>query len=214
MIRSLKTEMIRYIKGKLIKKEEGKIVVLAGGVGYEIRLPEIVWQSFQPQIDDAEDIELYISYHQTAQQPKPLLIGFTNEIELEFFELLIQVKAIGPVKASKALTLPVPVIAAAIEERDAATVVKLKGIGNRAADMIISELHGKTGKYALLKEEGRVPARADDDLSKLVLDVLVKQLGHNKSEAAGMVQAALERKPDASTPEVLFEEVYRGIKGR
>ncbi len=38
---------------------------------------------------------------------------------------------------SKALTLPVPVIAAAIEERDATTVVKLKGIGNRAADMII-----------------------------------------------------------------------------
>ncbi len=203
--------MIRYIKGKLIKKEEGKIVVLAGGVGYEILLPEIVWQSFSAKDGD---VELYISYHQTAQQPKPLLIGFTNEIELEFFEILIQVKAIGPVKASKALTLPVPVIAAAIEERDAATVVKLKGIGNRAADMIISELHGKTGKYALLKEEGRVHARADDDLNKQVLDVLVKQLGHNRSEATRMVQAALERKPDASTPEELFEEVYRGIKDR
>ena len=104
-----------------------------------------------------------------------------------------------------------PVIAAAIEERDAATVVKLKGIGNRAADMIISELHGKTGKYALLKEEGRSSPEADD-INKQVLDVLVKQLGHNRSEAVKMVEAALERKPEALSPEEIFEEVYRGIK--
>ena len=37
--RGLVAEMIRYIKGILIGKEEGKIVVLAGGVGYEILLP-------------------------------------------------------------------------------------------------------------------------------------------------------------------------------
>jgi len=206
--------MIRYITGRLIAKEEGKIVVLAGGVGYEILLPEIVWQTFQSkQVDDQkEEVELYISYHQTAQQPKPLLVGFINEIEREFFELLIQVKAIGPVKASRALTLPVPVIAAAIEERDATTVVKLKGIGNRASDMIISELHGKTGKYALLKEDGR-PSPEEDDVSKQVLDVLVKQLGHSRAEAVKMVEAAIERKPEALSPEEIFEEVYRGIKG-
>jgi Holliday junction DNA helicase RuvA len=205
--------MIRYIKGILIGKEEGRIVVLAGGVGYEILLPEIVWQTFQtkPVDEEKEEVELYISYHQTAQQPKPLLVGFTNEIEREFFELLIKVKAIGPVKASRALTLPVPVIAAAIEERDATTVVKLKGIGNRAADMIISELHGKTGKYALLKEDGR-PSPEAHDVNTQVLDVLVKQLGHSRAEAVKMVEAAIERKPDAVSPEEIFEEVYRGIK--
>jgi len=206
--------VIRYIKGRLLKAVEGKIVVLTGGVGYEILLPEIVWRSFQANTSSDNDVELYISYHQTNQQPKPLLIGFINEIELEFFELLIQVKAIGPVKASKALTLPVPVIAAAIEERDAATVVKLKGIGKRAADMIISELNGKTGKYALLKNENNVTVKAEEDLNQQVLDVLVKQLGHNRSEAVKMVAAALERNPDAITPEELFEEVYRGIKNR
>jgi len=34
--------MIRYIEGRLLKKEEDRIVVLANGVGYEILLPAIV----------------------------------------------------------------------------------------------------------------------------------------------------------------------------
>jgi Holliday junction resolvasome RuvABC DNA-binding subunit len=38
--------MIRYIEGKLLKKEEDRIVVLANGVGYEILLPAIVRKTF------------------------------------------------------------------------------------------------------------------------------------------------------------------------
>ncbi len=157
---------------------------------------------------------IFYSFHQTAQQPKPLLIGFTSEIELEFFELLIQVKDIGPVMASRALTLPVPVIARAIEDRDIENIIRLKGIGKRKADMIVSELNGKVGKYALMRETEREVVRRTDDLSKQVVDVLVKQLGHNKAEASKMVADALKRKPDAATPEELFEEVYRGTKGK
>jgi Holliday junction DNA helicase RuvA len=205
--------MIRYIKGQLMKAEEGRIVVLAGGIGYEILLPEIVRQSFYPKYQKGDDVELFISFHQTVQQPKPLLIGFTNEIELEFFEHLIQVKAIGPVMASKALTLPVPVIAGAIEDRDVTTVGKLKGVGKRKADMIVSELHGKVGKYALMKETYREVVQKTADFNKQVIDVLVQQLGHTKSEAQKLVVEALGRNPDVSTPEELFEEVYRGSKG-
>jgi Holliday junction DNA helicase RuvA len=195
-----------------MKAEEGRIVVLAGGIGYEILLPEIVWQAFQQRKQSEDTVEFYISFHQTAQQPKPLLIGFTSEIELEFFELLIQVKDIGPVMASRALTLPVPVIARAIEDRDIENIIRLKGIGKRKADMIVSELHGKVGKYALMRETEREVVRRTDDLSKQVVDVLVKQLGHNKAEASKMVADVLKRKPDAATPEELFEEVYRGTK--
>lgn len=204
--------MIRYIKGNLMKAEEGRIVVLAGGIGYEILLPEIVWQAFQQRKQSEDTVEFYISFHQTAQQPKPLLIGFTSEIELEFFELLIRVKDIGPVMASRALTLPVPVIARAIEDRDIENIIRLKGIGKRKADMIVSELNGKVGKYALMRETEREVVRRTDDLSKQVVDVLVKQLGHNKAEGSKMVADALKRKPDAATPEELFEEVYRGTK--
>ncbi len=204
--------MIRYIKGRLMRAHEGRIVVLTDGIGYEILLPEIVWQAFQQRGKNEDSVELFISYHQTVQQPKPSLIGFTTEIEQEFFELLLKVKDIGPVMASRAFTLPVPVIARAIEERDVETIKKLKGVGNRKANMIISELNGKVGKFALMMEAGNEPAGAPENFSKQVIDVLVKQLGHGRSEAVKMVSAALERNRALSTPEELFEEVYRGTK--
>jgi Holliday junction DNA helicase RuvA len=112
------------------------------------------------------------------------------------------------------LTLPVPVIASAIEDRDVTTVGKLKGVGKRKADMIVSELHGKVGKYALMKETYRGVAQKTADFNNQVIDVLVQQLGHTKSEAQKLVIEALQRNPDVSTPEELFEEVYRGSRGQ
>ena len=114
--------------------------------------------------------------------------------------------------ASRALTMPVALIARAIEERDVATIQKLKGVGRRKADMIVSELNGKVGKFALMRETDHPPAPMAPDFSKQVVDVLVKQLGHNRSEATKMVAQALERNSEVATPEDLFEEVYRGTK--
>ena len=204
--------MIRYIAGKVLRAENGTLVVFAGGIGYEILLPDIVWREVE-QREDLSNIALYISFQQTQQQPKPVLIGFNTEVELEFFELLIKVKDIGPVTAAKCLTLPIPVIARAIEDRDIETIMRLKGIGRRKADMIISELHGKVGKYALLKKEQTHPVMGVRDVKKQVVEVLVKQLGHSRSEALAMVEKALERNPHTTSPEELFEEVYRGTRG-
>lgn len=204
--------MIRYIKGQIMKIEEDRIVVVTGGVGYEILLPEIVRNVYLNKKEGEDMVELYISFQQTAQQPKPVLIGFTSEIEREFFERLIQVKNIGPVMAARAMTVPVSVIAGAIEERDVETIKRLKGIGERKAEMIISELHGKVGKYALLREYGHNTVEKIEDFKKQVENVLVKQLGHSRVEASALIADALKRNPDVATPEELFEEVYRGQK--
>ena len=204
--------MIRYIKGQLMKMEEDRIVVVTGGVGYEILLPDIVRKSYHDKKEGEDTVELYISFQQTAQQPKPVLIGFNSEIEREFFERLIQVKNIGPVMAARAMAVPVSVIAGAIEDRDVPTVKKLKGIGERKAEMIISELHGKVGKYALLREAEGGVAEKIQDFKKQVENVLVKQLGHSRVEAANLIAEAIKRNPHVVTPEELFEEVYRGQK--
>jgi len=206
--------MIRYIKGQLMKMEEDRIVVITGGVGYEILLPEIVRTSYHGKKENEDIFELYISFQQTAQQPKPVLIGFNSEIEREFFERLIQVKNIGPVMAARAMAVPVSVIAGAIEDRDVSTVKKLKGIGERKAEMIISELHGKVGKYALLREAERGAVETMEDFKKQVENVLVKQLGHSRIEAANLIAEAIKRNPNVVTPEELFEEVYRGQKAQ
>jgi Holliday junction DNA helicase RuvA len=204
--------MIRYLKGQLLKIDEDRIVVLTGGVGYEILLPDIVRGTYHDKKEGEDMVELFISFQQTAQQPKPVLIGFNSEIEREFFERLIQVKSIGPVMAARSMTMPVSLIARAIEERDVAMLRKLKGVGARKAEMIISELHGKVGKYALMREGERPAADTIEDFRKQVEEVLVKQLGHSRAEAAAMVIEAVKRNPAAATPEDLFEEVYRGQK--
>jgi Holliday junction DNA helicase RuvA len=205
--------MIRYLTGTVIKTEQNKIVLLVGGVGYEVLLPEIVRLHLMQTECLNTTIELFISYHQTVQQPKPVLIGFTTELELEFFESLIKVKDIGPTMACRALTLPIPIIARAIEARDTSSLQQLKGVGKRKADMIVSELQGRLGKFALMRSDDMPPEKpACGDLVKLVTEVLMHQLGHARGEAQKMVQDALERRPEAQTPEELFEEVYKGTR--
>jgi Holliday junction DNA helicase RuvA len=202
--------MIRYIKGLMLKKEDDRVVVLANGVGYEILLPAVVRQTYNGKKAGEDEVELFISFHQTPQQPRPQLIGFNLEIEREFFEKFITVKDIGPALAVKALAMPIPKIARAIEERDVSTIMRLKGIGERKAEMIISELRGKMGKFALMREEA-IPAAAEpEDFRKQVEEILVKDLGHKVGEAHQLVDEAIKRKPSISSPEELFEEVYRG----
>ena len=206
--------MIRYIEGKLFKKEEDRIVVLANGVGYEILLPAIVRQTFVSKKagEDGEQVKLFVHYHQTERQPKPMLIGFTHETEKEFFEKFITVEDIGPPTAVRALNLPIPRIARAIEERDSKTLERLKGVGKRTAEKIIATLNGKVGKFALMREDTILAPAEVEDFKKQVEEVLVKDLGHRLSEAQQLVREAMLRNPAIATPEELFEEVYRGQK--
>jgi Holliday junction DNA helicase RuvA len=189
-------------------KEEDRIVVLNGGIGYEVRLPSIVMASYNSR-EVGQEVALYISYQQSERQPKPLLVGFNTEAEREFFEKLITVDGIGPSKGMEALTVPVARIARAIEDKDSPALEKLKGIGRRSAEKIVAELHGRVAKYALMSQEELAPSEPED-LRKQVEAVLVKQLGHKPAEASQLVREAFQRNPRLSTPEELFEEVYRG----
>ena len=205
--------MISYLDGTLFKKEGDKLVVLAQGVGYEVLLPSIVSQALAGKRsgEDGDRVKLHIFYHQSEHQPKPVLVGFNTEVEKEFFEKFIKVEAIGPTAAVKALTMPVSTIARAIEEKDTSTLQRLKGIGKRTADKIVATLQGKVGKFALVRDEQMpVPPVEPEDLRRQVEDVLVKQLGHTRSEAARMVSEAMAQNPAITSPEELFEEVYRG----
>ena len=205
--------MISYLEGRLLHKRDDRIVVLAGGVGYDVLLPAAIRPAFRSRRagPDGDPVQLHISYHQTERSPKPLLIGFQSLLEREFFELLITVEDIGPVAACRAFSLDVPRIARAIEAKDARLLCTLDGIGPRKADKIIATLHGRVGKFALMPEGEAPPVEApEEDFRAEVIVVLVEQLGHTRTEAQRMLQAALARRPDVSSAEELFEEVYRG----
>ena len=143
--------MIGYLEGKLLKKETDRVLVLANQIGYEVLLPVIVMESFQAK-NIGDKISLYIYHQQTERQPKPVLIGFNLEVEKEFFQYFISVEDIGPLKAAKALNIPVRDIARAIELKEVDQLRQLKGIGNRTAQKIIATLHGKMEKFALIRK--------------------------------------------------------------
>ena len=200
--------MIGYLEGELLKKDADRILLLVNHVGYEVLLPAFVMERLNSRRTD-DQVSLYIYYHQTERQPKPVLIGFNLEAEKEFFQLFISVEAIGPLKAVKAMTIPIREIARAIECREAGRLKQLKGIGSRTAQKIIATLEGKVGKFALIRkgEETDIPIK--DDFISQVMDVLTNQLGHKGGEAKLLIAQAMERNESISTPEALFDEVLR-----
>jgi len=201
--------MIGYLEGKILKKEEDRVLILANQIGYEVLLPAIVMKSLQNK-NIGEEIALYIFFQQTERQPKPVLIGFNLEVEKEFFQHFISVEAIGPLKAVRALNLPVREVAAAIESGEINKLTQLKGIGRRTAQKIIATLEGKMGKFALIRPDDYGEAPPVEDFSKEVLDVMIKQLGHRPADARRMIDKALKRNRSITTAEELFDEVYRG----
>jgi Holliday junction DNA helicase RuvA len=201
--------MIGYLEGKILKKEEDRVLVLANQIGYEVLLPAIVMKSLQNTHIGAE-ISLYIFFQQTERQPKPVLIGFNLEVEKEFFQKFISVEAIGPLKAVRALSIPVREIATAIESGEINKLAQLKGIGRRTAQKIVATLAGKMGKFALIRADDSEEAPPDEDFSKQVLDVMINQLGHRAADARRMIDKALKANRSISTAEELFDEVYRG----
>ncbi|MFA6011856.1 MAG: Holliday junction branch migration protein RuvA [Desulfobacteraceae bacterium] len=206
--------MIAYLEGTILSREEDRIVLLVNHVGYEILLPAHVMEGLQENLGEGAR-SFHIYYHQTERQPKPVLIGFNLEAEKEFFQYFITVEAIGPLKAVKAMTLPVRDIARAIENKDVTTLQKLNGIGNRTAQKIIATLEGKMGKFALINPGEKVIDQAPvPDFTDMVLNVLVNQLGYKAADARHMVVEAIERNPAIATPEELFDEVYRGEKNK
>jgi Holliday junction DNA helicase RuvA len=203
--------MIGFLKGRVVRKIDGMIVIETGGVGYEVALPPVVEAALPAPVGG--NVELFISYHASANQPRPVLIGFVREIEQEFFERFITVDGVGPSKAARAMSHPVHEIADAIERRDAAFLRRLPGIGGRTAEKVIAELHGKMGKYALLREEIAPAADASPDFKEEVVEILTRQLGHRSAEARRMVDEAIRRAPQVESAEALFQEVYRLERG-
>jgi Holliday junction DNA helicase RuvA len=207
--------LISYLEGRLLQKRDDRIVVLAGGIGYEVMLPAAARPALRSRRagPDGDTVRFHVSYHQTERNPKPLLIGFESLLEKEFFELLITVEDIGPIAACRALSVDVARFARAIEAKDAKLLCTLDGIGPRKAEKIIATLNGRVGKFALMPEAEVPPAAApEEDFRAEVMAALVEQLGHTRTEAQRMVQSALARRPELATAEELFEEVYRGEK--
>ena len=206
--------MIARISGKIVEKANNYILIEVGGISYQVLIPAMVMQHIDNEFNPGENISL-VTYHYHQVEPSrstPVLVGFLNEIEKEFFEVFITVSGIGPRAALRALNQPISLIARAIDEGDINFLRSLPGIGQQRAKEIIAKLQNKVGKFGLIQDKtsGR-DSMEDLDIQEEALSVLV-QLQYKKPEASFMIKKALERRPDIETTEDLLNEVYKQKK--
>lgn len=206
--------MIAYLSGRLkrLQRDNLRVIVEVGGVGYEVLLPFFVRRTLEGKAE-GDPVEFEVFYYVSERQPRPLLIGFNREHEKTFFERLIEVEDIGPMKAANALVFSVSTIANAIEDGDIATLKKMPGIGERTAARMVASLKGKVAQWALLRDEGfdTVPAERPE-LSGLrdgVVEALVA-LGYRRPESRSRVDEAIKRNPRVKDEQELLREVFRG----
>ncbi len=212
--------MICRLTGTLEHIFENTLTLNVGGISYEIFIPTSVMKNLGPTLEKKTEIAL-VTYHYYQSDPSksiPILIGFSNRIEKEFFEKFITVSGVGPKAAVKALKPPIPQIAAAIDAGDISFLKSLPGIGEQKAKEIIAKLQGKMGKFGLMRSEKNsgngshvAEAAPSSTIQAEALEILI-QLQYKKEEAREMVQKALSRKPDAGSAEEILNEVYRQKK--
>lgn len=206
--------MISEINGKIKKKKESSIVVDVNGMCYEVMIPPAVMKTLDKAepVDGTISLKVYHYYQMDPSKAIPVLVGFSNEVEKEFFEQFITVSGVGPKAACRALTLSFSVIAGAIDRGDMALLKTLPGIGEQKAREIIAKLQGKVGKFCLIQDKfSEELPRVKDDMKEEALNVLM-QLQYKKAEAKEMIDKAIRRNPKASSCEAILNEVYKGSK--
>ena len=203
--------MISRIRGKVVKKENDSLIVDVNGICYEVLIPVAIMRSLENISANNGEVDL-ITYHYHQVEPSrafPVLVGFSNEVEKEFFEKFITVSGIGPKAAVRAMSLPISTIAQAIDTGNMAVLKSLQGIGEQRAREIIAKLQGKVGKFGLIQDgELKTTAKIGSDIESEAMEVL-NQLQYKTGEAKEMIRKAIERNPDVKTAEDILNEVYK-----
>lgn len=208
--------MIARIKGKIVERNPNCLLIDVNGICYEVFLPQAVMQRLDETVTADGQVNL-ITYHYHQVEPAkntPVLIGFLNEVEKEFFQAFISVSGIGPRAALKAINKPISLIARAIDEGDMNFLRSLPGIGQQKARDIIAKLQNKVGKFGLIQDKtSKEPGIKAGDIIEEAVAVLT-QLEYKKSEAMQMIKKAIERSQNIETTEQLLNEVYKQKKSK
>ena len=178
--------MIARLRGELLELSGNLAVVDAGGVGYEVSIPDSVAVQFPPI---GETVNLLT--RQIFREDGISLYGFLTPFQRRLFDLLLEAKGCGP-KVGLALIgqLGEDAVANAIATQDTKSLSRATGVGPRLAERIIVELKDK-----ILQEQfqtrvanpvrSQEPARpSDDDVVAALL-----ALGYRRPDA----EAAAEK---------------------
>ncbi len=201
--------MIARIAGRLQETTDGSAVIDCGaGLWYEVLIPACDATRLARKL--GSDVVLH-TLHFMEGDPShgaitPRLIGFASEADREFFKVFTTVKGIGVRKALRALVRPAAEISAAIQAKDAKLLITLPGIGKRAAETIVAELHGKVEKFAgelTLTSETELPDAATEAIAVLI------QLGEKRPDATALIERVMAVAPELDSPEEILQKAYK-----
>lgn len=205
--------MISQISGKVSHLTESSVTLFLNGLYYELMIPSGLYSQLKQAASNGSEISLYTLNFIEAGDRKsyhyPRLVGFTELVDKEFFQIFTTVPGLGIRKALKSLTLPIKEIATAIEMKNAATLSRLPGIGGRLADKVIAELSGKMARFALSKGEQPLTSvsKEESDLQMEAVEVLM-QLQYSRTTAEAMVQKALAHNPNIRSSDALISAIF------
>jgi Holliday junction DNA helicase RuvA len=192
--------MIASVRGEVITRLAGEVVIEAAGVGYRLAVSSETLGAVP-----AAGREARLFTHLVLRDDGMRLYGFSTQAERELFLMLIGVQSVGPKVALAVLSGGSPrELLNAIASGDTARFQAVPGIGKRTAERIIVELREKVaGKVS---DEIVVRRMPSDDPRALAREGLLG-LGFNPQEADSLLDKA-----DGETPEDLIAEALRAAR--
>jgi len=131
--------VIALLRGEVVDRSDGSVVVDVHGVGYRVLLPAGIAIPLP-----GREVTLHTSLQ--VREDSMTLYGFLERDELRLFELLLTSSGVGPKLALAALTALRPaVLEAAIAEGDLAVLTGVPGIGRKVAERLVLELKDRVG---------------------------------------------------------------------
>lgn len=200
--------MIALVKGVLVRKDPaGTVVVDSGSVGYRIFVSLTTLLAL-PGEGEAVTLNTITVVRDDAMH----LYGFAGLDEMELFNLLVQVKGVGPRLALALLGgLKTPDLKNAISSEDAGWISTVPGVGKKTAERIILELKDKVQPVA-----GHSPDMGPGISEEVVSDVIsaLVNLGYRASDSRTALKAILQGKEQPPPFDNLIRECLKVLSGR
>src|ERR1039458_7308217 len=132
--------MIALLEGTVNEKLTSSVVLMAGGIGFEI----FMTNEDSSNLAAGDKLKAYIYEH--IRENLHDLYGFTNLETCYFFEALININGVGPRMALSLLNIgKTSDVKKAIAEGNVRYLQAAQGVGKRVAERIIVDLKDKVG---------------------------------------------------------------------
>ncbi len=174
--------------GTLRLRDAGRLIVEAGGIGYEIFIPLSTYYRL-PGIGSQVELEI----RQVVREDAITLYGFATPAEKAAFDLLIGIQHVGPKLALAVLSVLAPDdLASAIAHDDVARIDAVPGVGPKVAERMVRELRDKVSALTLVPPHRTTTATPENGAGASILDDAVSaliNLGYKPAEAKRAVDA-------------------------